>query len=64
MLNKYFLLVLINKFNVSQTKLSLSGVAHLNKSIFLLIEEDFHSLNVSINTWEDTKTQFKVMSEV
>lgn len=52
------------KFNVSQTKLSLSGVAHLNKSVFLLIEEDFHSLNVPINTWKDTKTNFKALSEV
>lgn len=37
------------------TKLSLSSVAHLDQSVFLLVEEDFHSLNVPINTWEDTK---------
>lgn len=32
------------------TKLSLSSIAHLNESIFLLVEEDFHSLDVPINT--------------
>lgn len=43
--------------NGCQTKLSLSGVAHLNESIFLLVEEDFHSLNVAVNTWKDIKSQ-------
>lgn len=40
-----------------QTKLGLSGVAHLNKSIFLLVEEDFHSLNVAVNPWKDIRSQ-------
>lgn len=35
------------------TKLGLSSIAHLNKGIFLLVEEDFHSLDVPINTWKD-----------
>lgn len=43
--------------NGCQTKLSLSGVAHLNESIFLLVEEDFHSLNVAVNPWKDIKAQ-------
>lgn len=37
------------------TKLSLSSITHLNESIFLLVEKDFHSLNVPINTWKDTQ---------
>lgn len=43
--------------NGCQTKLSLSGVAHLNESVFLLVEEDFHSLNVAVNPWKDMKSQ-------
>lgn len=34
----------------SQTELSLSAVAHLNQSVFLLVEEDFHSLDVPVHT--------------
>lgn len=56
-----------------QTELSLRGVAHLNKSVFLLVEEDFHSLNVSVNTWKNmkqncqwisTETPFKHVKEI
>lgn len=34
----------------SRTELSLSAVAHLNQSVFLLVEEDFHSLDVPVHT--------------
>lgn len=37
------------------TKLSLGSIAHLDQSVFLLVEEDFHSLNVPVNTCEDIK---------
>lgn len=50
--------------NGCQTKLSLSGVAHLNKRIFLLVEEDFHSLNVAVNPWKDMKSQSEVYQQL
>lgn len=42
---------------MSETELSLSGVAHLNQGVFLLVEENLHPLDVAVDACKTQQRQ-------